>query len=187
MLTERFEEALTYAHQLHREQTRKSTTIPYLSHLLMVTGLVLEQGADEDTAIAALLHDAVEDAGGAATRAEIARRFGARVAGLVDEVTETDEDPKPPWRERKLAYLARVETMSSGALLIAIADKLHNNMHTLSDVRASGEVVWSRFNVSKADQAWFHHAFLRVASSRADAPAALLAELRRVDEALHGA
>src|SRR5215210_4366217 len=101
MLTSRFQDALVYAAQLHAQQVRKGTNIPYLAHLLGVCTLVLEYGGDEDAAIAALLHDAVEDQGGAATRAIIAARFGERVAHIVDGCTDTDQTPKPPWRARK--------------------------------------------------------------------------------------
>ena len=104
--TARFSEALVYASQLHASQRRKSSDIPYIAHLLAVTALVLEQGADEDEAIAALLHDAVEDQGGAPVREEIRRRFGRRVADIVDGCTDAETIPKPPWRERKESYLA---------------------------------------------------------------------------------
>lgn len=185
MYTDRFGDALKYAHELHRDQFRKGTRIPYISHLLIVVGLVVEQGADEDTAIAAVLHDAVEDAGGAPLLDTITRRFGGRVAGFVNEVSDTDQDPKPPWRERKERYLASISAMSPEALLIAVADKLHNNRNTLADSKVSDE-VWTRFNANREEQAWFHHRFLAEVEAREDRPRALVAELRRVDEELYG-
>ena len=108
-LTNRFEEALTYAARAHNQQTRKGNNVPYISHLLSVAAIVLENGGSEDEAIAALLHDAVEDAGGPQRRADIAQTFGETVARIVDGCTDTDETPKPPWRERKERYIAHLE------------------------------------------------------------------------------
>src|SRR5581483_6780886 len=107
-LTDRFDSAFLLAHSLHRNQPRKKTDIPYISHLLAVTAIVLEAGGDEDQAIAALLHDAVEDQGGEPTRNEIGARFGERVARIVDACTDADTIPKPPWRERKERYVGHV-------------------------------------------------------------------------------
>lgn len=181
MLGERFEEALAFAARLHRQQTRKASPIPYVSHLLIVAGTVIEQGADEDTAIAALLHDAVEDQGGATIRESIERRFGQTVADLIDEVSDTEVTPKPPWRERKEQYLARVRMMSPGALLIAMADKLHNSRSTLADYRRLGDRVWERFNAGKEEQAWFYGRFLEATETHPSASPDLIAELRRID------
>lgn len=100
-LSARFDEALAYAHEAHRDQLRKGTRIPYISHLMAVAAIVLENGGDEDAAIAALLHDVIEDGGGDAARREIRRRFGQRVVGIVDECTDAEVIPKPPWRGRK--------------------------------------------------------------------------------------
>src|SRR5205085_11747027 len=122
-LTQRFEEALAFAARLHKSQLRKGTGVPYVSHLLAVAGIALEHGADEDEAIAALLHDAIEDQGGAATREEIRRRFGDRVVGIVDGCSDTDVSPKPPWRERKEAYIAHVRDASPSVRLVSAADK----------------------------------------------------------------
>ena len=97
----RFDQALVYAHQLHARQTRKGTTIPYVGHLLAVTSIVIENGGTEDEVIAALLHDAIEDAGGAATATKFGERFGENVLDIVDGLTDTDQTPKPPWRKRK--------------------------------------------------------------------------------------
>ncbi len=119
---ERFEEALKYAARLHRAQVRKGTNTPYVTHLLAVAAIVGENGGTEDEAIAALLHDAVEDQGGAPTREEIRRRFGDAVAGIVDEVSDTDVVPKPPWRERKEAYVKHVRDAQRSARLVSAAD-----------------------------------------------------------------
>lgn len=180
-LSPNFDQALVFASELHRDQSRKGTALPYVSHLLIVAGTVIENGADEETAIAAVLHDAIEDQGGAQTRQEIIRRFGEGVARLVDEVSDAEITPKPPWRERKEAYLSRVETMSAGALLIALADKAHNARATLSDYRRIGDAVWTRFNEGKEGQRWFYETFLAKAAQHPAAPDALLDELKRID------
>jgi (p)ppGpp synthase/HD superfamily hydrolase len=108
MITDRFDQALVYASRLHRDQWRKGTQIPYVSHLLSVAALVIEHGGDEDQAIAALLHDAVEDQGGAPILDEIREQFGDRVAKIVNECTDAWEEPKPPWRARKESSLAKL-------------------------------------------------------------------------------
>ncbi len=184
MYSKRFSEALSWAHDLHREQARKGTSIPYIAHLLTVAGMVIEQGADEDTAIAAVLHDAVEDAGGESTRVEIERRFGPRVAAIVTAVSDTGISPKPHWRERKEIYLASIPTMSPEALLIATADKLHNVRTTLADYRRMGDAVGAKFNAGRDSQGGVFATFLAAVEARSDGPTALLAELRQIDAEL---
>lgn len=157
---ERFEEALGYAARLHRTQKRKGTNIPYVMHLLAVAAIVGENGGTEDEVIAALLHDAIEDQGGAVTREEIRRRFGDAVAGIVDEVSDTDVFPKPPWRERKEAYVAHVRNAPRSARLVSAADKLHNARSILKDLRGEGEAVWRRFNGSKEETLWYYWALV---------------------------
>ncbi|HZZ33495.1 MAG TPA: HD domain-containing protein [Phenylobacterium sp.] len=160
MLTDRFSDALAFAEQLHRRQTRKGNDIPYVAHLLAVTATVLEWGGDEDTAIAALLHDAVEDQGGDATAQLIRARFGDRVADLVVHCTDsTSADPtqKRPWLERKTAYLERLAHADQPAALITAADKLHNITATIRDVRTHGPETLARFN--EPDQVlWYYRA-----------------------------
>jgi len=148
---ERFEEALKYAARLHRTQKRKGTNIPYVTHLLALAAIVGENGGTEDEVIAALLHDAVEGQGGAATREEIRRRFGDTVAGIVGEVSDTDVVPKPPWRERKETYVAQVRDAERSARLVSAADKLHNARSILRDLRGEGDAVWRRFTGSKEE------------------------------------
>src|SRR5881227_3632367 len=143
-LSTRFEDALTFATRLHADQTRKGTSIPYISHLLAVTSIVLEQGGNEDEAIAALLHDAIEDQGGAPTREEIRRRFGDTVVAIVDGCTDTEVMPKPPWRERKEAYIAHIREASTAVRLVSAADKLHNARAVLADYRVLGDALWQR-------------------------------------------
>src|SRR3954449_6057545 len=108
MLTRRFQDAFELAFRLHRDQVRKGSGTPYVAHLNGVASIALEHGADEDQAIAALLHDAIEDQGGAATREEIRRLFGDRVTSIVDACTDSEVEPKPPWRPRKEAYIAHL-------------------------------------------------------------------------------
>ncbi|HSY62979.1 MAG TPA: HD domain-containing protein [Terriglobales bacterium] len=141
----RFEQALIFASRKHAGQSRKATAVPYIAHLLSVTGLVLEAGGDEDLAIAALLHDVVEDCGGAPVLEEVRRSFGERVAHVVEGCTDTDLDPKPPWRRRKEDYLKHLQTADSDVRLVSAADKLHNARSILADYREIGESVWRRF------------------------------------------
>ena len=155
-LSTRFEEALVFATRLHGWQTRKGTTIPYIAHLLAVTSIVLENGGNEDEAIAALLHDAIEDQGGAATREEIRRRFGDTVVEIVNGCTDAEVIPKPPWRARKQAYIARLRNEPAPVRLVAAADKLHNARAVLADYRELGEPLWRRFNGGKEGTLWFY-------------------------------
>ena len=150
--SQRFEQALVLAHQLHANQVRKGTTIPYIGHLLAVTAIVIENGGSEDEAIAALLHDAVEDQGGATTREEIRQRFGENVAVIVDGLSDTDQTPKPPWRARKEAYIAHLSEASSSVLLVSLADKIHNAGSILRDLRNEGVSVWSRFKGGRTER-----------------------------------
>ncbi len=159
-LSTHFEKALVLASRLHVHQVRKGTTIPYVSHLLAVAGLVLENGASEDEAIAALLHDAVEDQGGAATREEIRRRFGDSVAQIVDGCTDADAIPEPPWRERKAKYIAHIRAASPSVWLVSAADKLHNARAILADYRVMGDAVWDRFNGGKEGTLWYYRSLV---------------------------
>ena len=177
-LSTRFEEALVFATQLHAGQTRKGTTIPYISHLLAVTAIVLEHGGDEDEAIAALLHDSIEDQGGASTREEIRRRFGDRVVEIVDGCTDTDVMPKPPWRVRKEAYITHISVASAPVRLVSAADKLHNARAVLEDYRIVGEALWKRFNGGKEGTLWYYRAAVDALRKAGTSP--LIEELDRV-------
>ena len=165
-LTERFDHAVGYANRIHANQTRKGTGIPYLSHLLGVASLVLENGAEsEEEVIGALLHDAAEDQGGRPRLDDIRKRFGDVVAHIVDACTDTYEDPKPPWRERKETYVAHVrERVGSGgdepALRVSLADKLYNTRSILADVRESGDVVFERFTGKRDGTLWYYAALV---------------------------
>jgi len=158
----RFLRAFAFAAEKHAGQTRKSSTIPYIAHLMGVASLVLEAGGDEDLAIAALLHDVVEDCGGAPMLKEVRRRFGSRVAKVVDGCTDADTDPKPPWRERKEKYIRHLKTADSDTRLVSAADKLNNVRSILSDYRALGESVWSRFKGGREGTLWYYRTLLEV-------------------------
>lgn len=156
----RFERALFFAIRKHSGQTRKGTAVPYVAHLLSVAGLVLEAGGDEDLAIAALLHDVVEDCGGAPMLQQIRRRFGQRVAHVVDGCTDTDLDPKPPWRQRKESYLKHLRTANADVRLVSAADKLHNARSVLADYREIGEPIWERFQGKRDGTLWYYRALV---------------------------
>ena len=177
-MTSRFEQALVFAAQLHKEQRRKGSGVPYISHLLAVTALVIEHGGDEDEAIAALLHDAIEDQGGPKAREEIRRRFGDRVTEIVDGCTDSETIPKPPWKERKRAYIARLGEASASVRLVSAADKLHNARSILNDYRGLGEEIWQRFAGRKAGTLWYYRSVLDVLSQAGTTP--LIEELDRV-------
>ncbi len=152
----RFLTAFLFAAAKHSGQTRKASTIPYVAHLMGVASLVLEAGGDEDLAIAALLHDVVEDCGGVKMLKEVRRRFGKRVATIVDGCTDAYTEPKPAWRLRKEAYLRRLKTEDADTRLVSAADKLNNVRSILSDYREIGESVWSRFNGGRDGTLWYY-------------------------------
>ena len=158
----RFVRAFTFAAEKHKGQMRKASTIPYITHLMGVASLVLEAGGDEDLAIGALLHDVVEDCGGAPMLKEVRRRFGKRVAKVVDGCTDADTYPKPPWRERKEKYLRHLKSADADTKLVSAADKLNNVRSILSDYRVIGESVWSRFNGGRDGTLWYYRALLDV-------------------------
>lgn len=152
----RFLRAFQFAAEKHSGQTRKASTIPYISHLMGVASIVLEAGGDEDLAIAALLHDVVEDCGGAPMLKEVRRRFGSRVAKVVEGCTDADTYPKPPWRERKETYIRHLCGADADTRLVSASDKLHNIRSILSDYRAIGESVWSRFSGGREGTLWYY-------------------------------
>jgi (p)ppGpp synthase/HD superfamily hydrolase len=156
----RFLRAFEFAAEKHKGQTRKASTIPYIAHLMGVTSLVLEFGGDEDLAIAALLHDVVEDCGGKPMLKEVRRRFGARVARAVDGCTDTYEEPKPPWRERKENYIRHLKDADAGTRLVSAADKLNNVRSILADCREVGGVVWERFSGGREGTLWYYRTLL---------------------------
>lgn len=181
-LSVRFEDALIYSTRLHANQKRKHSEIPYAAHLLGVTAFVLEDGGDEDEAIAALLHDAVEDQGGLKTLSEIRKRFGDRVADIVDAVTDSYTTPKPPWRERKEQYIQSIGTASESVIRVSLADKVYNAGATLRDIRSEGEEGWTRFNGGKSGTLWYYNQL--IIAFREFGSSYLLQELERIYEEL---
>jgi GTP pyrophosphokinase len=185
-LTGRFDAAFLYAHERHGSQRRKGTGVPFIAHVIAVTALVLEHGGDEEQAIAALLHDTVEDhPREGRTSAEILERFGERVHRMV--IAMTDSDPgapddaaKGPWHERKEAYLGHLAAASAEVLLVAAADKLHNARAVYEDYRNDGEAIWSRFAVGRDDQLWYYKSLVdTLRGAPAGAPERLVDELTR--------
>ncbi len=174
MLTERFDEAFRFAHSLHRDQTRKGTPIPYISHLMTVAALVVEHGGNEDQAIAGLLHDAAEDQGGKRTLDEIRTTFGDAVAAIVSDCTDAWDEQKPPlrsrkearleWRARKEAYLKVLPGKPTQSLLVSLADKTHNAEAILFDYRVLGDPLWDRFNGGADGTRWYYNALADVFS-----------------------
>jgi (p)ppGpp synthase/HD superfamily hydrolase len=154
----RLQRAFRYAAEKHEGQARKQTAVPYLSHLMAVASLVLEAGGDEEMAIAALLHDVVEDCGGMPRLREIRQQFGARVARIVEGCTDSFGDPKPEWIERKRDYLREVKHADAETRLVSASDKLHNVRTILADYRQDGEAIWPRFSGKKEGTLWYYRA-----------------------------
>ena len=183
VLSVKFREALSYAANVHDGQVKKGTSIPYVSHLLGVCALVLEDGGTEEEAIAALLHDTLEDQPETVTREDLRARFGERVAKIVEGCTDVSPDyrggPKPPWRERKTRYLEHLRREASAFVRVALADKLHNARAILADHRQLGDELWSRFNAGKEDQLWYFRELVG-AFREARAPSRMLQEFERV-------
>jgi len=160
-LTEQFSKALVYAELKHHTQVRKGGDIPYIGHLLSVAGLVINDGGSEAQAIAALLHDAVEDQGGPPTLQEIKNNFGDDVARIVDQCSDTDEEPKPPWLERKQRYIDHLAEVGDDTLLVSVADKLDNARSMLRDYHEHGPKLWERFNrKNPQDHLWYYGGLL---------------------------
>ena len=178
----RFDQALALTSRLHRHQLRKGSGIPYLSHLLSVSALVVESGGDEDEAIAGLLHDALEDCADQISAEALEKKFGERVRRLVEACTDTppgfDGGEKPPWQDRKRGYMARLR---SGEIpwRVSLADKLHNARSILRDHRTVGDEVWERFSASKEDTLWYYRSLVQ-AYRDAGAEGYMLEELERV-------
>jgi (p)ppGpp synthase/HD superfamily hydrolase len=177
MLTKRFDDALVFASQLHRDQMRKGSNIPYISHLLAVSAMVIKSGGDEDQAIAGLLHDAAEDQGGRLILEKIRARFGDRVANIVADCTDSWEEPKLPWRERKEAYVASLPEKNPDSLLVSLADKVDNARAISADYRIVGDRVWQRFSGRKGGTRWYYQSLSKFFSERC--PGRLADELAR--------
>ena len=181
---ERFTRALELAFELHSGQTRKGSGVPYFGHLLGVTAIVIETGGSEDEAVAALLHDAAEDQGGRETLERIRSEFGEDVGQIVESCSDSLGEPKPPWRERKRAYLEHLEDASEPALRVSLADKLHNVRTIVVDYRDLGEALWGRFNAERDEVLAYYRALAGIFSRRM--PGALATELSETVAELDG-
>jgi len=160
VFSERFARALAYAERLHARQRRKATNKPYIGHLMGVTSIVIAYGGDEEMAIAALMHDAVEDQGGEKRLREIRRKFGKRVAHIVDGCTDSYTEPKPPWLARKQEYIARVAGEDGDTRFVSAADKLSNVRDILQDLRVEGDAAFERFQGKKEGTLWYYRALV---------------------------
>jgi len=167
---------------LHQGQMRKGTQVPYFIHLWAVAALVGEYGGNEDQLVAALLHDSVEDHGEKISFEQIANQFGFRVAEIVKGCTDSQQNPKPPWRQRKENFIDRLRTASVDIKLVVAADKLHNAKSTVSDLRLHGSKVWSRFNAGQEDQVWYYKEIISGLRNGWSHP--ILEELERVVDEL---
>ena len=170
MLTHRFDDALQFAARAHRDQWRKATRIPYIAHLLGVCSLVLDYGGDEDQAIGGLLHDAVEGQGGQAMLATISDRFGPRVAAIVLACSDSTDQAKEPWKDRKLRYLAGIADKSDDAILVTACDKLHNATAILTDLEQDGPAVFDRFTAGRDGTLWYYRELATALSTRLPGP-----------------
>lgn len=178
-LTSRYAEAVRYACDVHAAQSRKGTRIPYAAHLIGVSSLVVEAGGDEDLAIAALLHDAAEDHGGEERLADIARRFGSRVARIVRECSdslEAEGATKADWDTRKREHLRRLEDVGPDSRTVWAADKVHNGRAIVVDLELLGRAAMDRFNAAPERVLWYYEENLRLLTKRG-APPGLIAAL----------
>lgn len=181
--THRIVEAFAFAQKVHADHTRKGADVPYITHVMAVAAIVGEHGGDEDTFIAALLHDAVEDGDGYTTLAQIRAQFGAHVADMVEACSDAFEKPKPNWRERKERFIASMCTAVPKVRLIVAADKLHNLCATIGDYRSLGEEVWRKFNGGRDGTLWYYAAIAQTLADGWDHP--LIEDLVAGVEELH--
>jgi len=178
-LSAKFEEALIYATRAHGDQMRKKTGIPFTAHILGVTAIAMEYSATETEAIGALLHDTVEDCGARNDCADIREKFGDDVARIVDGCTDTCETPKPPWLERKRAYIEHLKKSDSSTRLVSASDKLHNTRAILAELRRHGLEVFERFSGKKDGTLWYYRTLVTAFRQHGD-HADLIDELDRV-------
>ena len=177
LYSERLIDALGVAARLHAGQRRKGSDIPYLSHLLGTCAIALDHGAGEDEAIAALLHDVIEDVQPTADARAAVAAFGPEVLRIVEGCTDSDTHPKPPWRERKEAYVEHVADLDGPILLVSAADKLHNSRSIVSDLRHHGEATWDRFKGRRDGSLWYYRALVDAFRANPAHPSPLVDEL----------
>lgn len=186
-LSDKYLTAFEYANRWHRDQVRKSTSLPYILHPLGVSSLVLEAGGDEDMAIAGLLHDVPEDCGGEDRLVEIRELFGRRVEKIVRDCSDSlvaDRADKAPWRQRKQTHIDHVATAAMDTLVVTAADKVHNGRAIATDLQSFGPIVWDRFNARPVEIIWYYSAFLAELEKR-DVTPVLLNPLRNAIEIMN--
>tara|TARA_S200000501_G_C20662284_1_gene672368 strand:+ start:255 stop:827 length:573 start_codon:yes stop_codon:yes gene_type:complete len=157
----KYKQALDYAYKLHIKQNRKGTGIPYFTHLVSVSNNIIEDGGSTDEAIGGLLHDAVEDQGGIKTLKEIKRKFGNKVATIVNECSDTNVEPKPPWHERKKKYILEIKKKTQSSMFVSLCDKLHNGTCIINDHKRVGQKMWKRFTASPKEVAWYYESLYK--------------------------
>jgi (p)ppGpp synthase/HD superfamily hydrolase len=182
-LTNRLDHAFSYAHEVHAQQVKRGTSVPYLGHLMGVSSIVLDDGGGEDEAVAALLHDAAEDHGGRERLEDIRSRFGDAVARIVEDCTDSWGAPKPSWLVRKRAYIQRARTLPASSLRVSAADKVHNTYAILRDLRNTGEQVWERYEASADDVLSYYESLVR--AYREAGGGKLVDELERIIRGIH--
>ena len=179
LYTHRFIEAVDAALLMHAHQARKGTTIPYISHLFGACSIALDYGANEDEAIAALLHDAIEDIHYMPGARATVGAFGPEVLRIVDACTDADTKRKPPWKTRKVAYLAHLADADRPILLVSASDKLHNARAIVADLRRHGDALWARFSAPRNETLWYYRALVTAFRANPAHPADLIDELDR--------
>ncbi|MFK7927478.1 MAG: HD domain-containing protein [Myxococcota bacterium] len=178
----RFDEAVALAVSSFRHIYRKGSGAPYVTHLLAVTAIVGENGGDEDQMCAAILHDYMEDVPDA-NEATLRAQFGDRVVDIVIALSDTLEQPKPPWQARKEAYLATLATKSADVKLVSAADKLHNCSCTVQNLRAKGLSTFDLFNGKREGTLWYYRQIVEKLSTGWSHP--LLDRLSAEVDAMH--
>jgi (p)ppGpp synthase/HD superfamily hydrolase len=186
LYSERLIEALGVAARLHADQHRKGSDVPYLSHLLGTCGIALDYGAGEDEAIAALLHDTIEDVQPTEVARAAVADFGTEVLRIVEGCTDSDTHPKPPWRTRKEAYIAHVASLDGPILLVSTADKLHNARSIVTDLHRFGAATWERFNGGRDGSLWYYRALVGAFRANPAHPRELVDELDRTVTEMEG-
>lgn len=176
----RFIEAMQVAALMHAAQMRKGTRIPYVSHLVGTCAIALDHGASEDEAIAALLHDAIEDVSPVEAARAAVGQFGPEVLRIVESCTQANSEPKVPWRERRERYVRHLGEEDRSVLLVSGSDKLHNARAIVADLRTIGAAVWDRFSVPRGDTLWYYRALVTAFRRNPVHTPTLIDELDRV-------
>jgi GTP pyrophosphokinase len=177
LTSSKFADALNVAERMFADKARKGTNIPYISHLLGTCSIALEHGATEDEAIAALLHDTIEDIKPTDEARAAVEHFGREVLRIVKACSDSDTHPKPPWQERKERYLDRLAREDHAVLLVSASDKLHNARSIASDLRHHGSSIWDRFNAPREKQLWYYRELVKIFGEHLVENPALVAEL----------